>query len=121
MDSAWSISLPETDDIRLRNGEFDGDFCFRIYLRSNLEGIEQEFIFLVPAAETARFTRPQKMQLLNQAVEVVASFVGADLESNHDTRYILSAGRFIAIENHDRFTLQLPGTGMAEYPLDAAL
>lgn len=96
MDNAWSISLTEHDDIMLRNGDLEGDCGFRIFLCSNLDGEEQEFQFFIPAREIETYSRGQKMDLFNKAVDVVLEFAGTELRNDSITEYQLQDGRFQA-------------------------
>lgn len=107
MDNAWSITLTEHDDIVLRSGSFSSDLTFRVFLRSNLEGYEQTFTFMVPAQEVSGWSSAQKTDLFNRAIDVVETFVGTDLEANEQTHFVLEGGRFISGNKPDWFTRHL--------------
>lgn len=94
----------------LRNGEFEGDCGFRIFLRSNIDDIEQEFHFYVPADEISSYNRTQKMNLFNKAVDVVQEFAGTDLRNDSVTEYRLEDGNFTADTSYknDVFGYQKP-------------
>ncbi len=88
--------MTEHDDIMLRNGEFEGDCGFRIFLRSNIDDVEQEFHFFVPANEINSYSRSQKMELFNKAVDVVQDFAGTELRNDSVTEYKFKNDKFLA-------------------------